>query len=102
MDLITCDDPMFVEHILSTEDGGTALLTKMLKKSDNFGVCGRILAAFLPSDNMEQMLAFIKKLMPEKSIKDIQGSVDELTKKLKCSVARVLSKMPPPCQARII
>jgi hypothetical protein len=34
----------------------------------------------------EQMLAFIKKLMPENNIKDIQGSVDELTKKLKCSV----------------
>ena len=88
MDLITCDDPMFVKHILSTDDGGTALLTKMLKKSDNFGVCGRILAAFLPSsyNTLEQMLAFIKKLMPVKNIQDIQGSVDELTKKLKCSV----------------
>jgi len=85
-DLISCDDPLFVKYIRSSEDGGTKQLTKMLKKSDNFAACGRILAAFLKSDDLEQMLTFIKKLMPQVNTLDIQGSVDELSKKLNCSV----------------
>jgi len=87
MDFVSCDDPVFVEYVKAIKDGGTQLLKKMLKKSDNFGACGKILAPFFSSDaKVADMLTYIKSLMSEESIKDIQGTVAELTKRFKnCS-----------------